>query len=63
MYSTVAALAAEPTRTAYAGLQNLMNLDEPGSAVPVPVWSPRMPLGIWSYRAAVSLRNVIISPL
>ena len=59
----VSTMAGDPTRLAYDGLQTVMNKDEPGSGVIVPDWSPRMPLGVWSFRAGVSLRNVTISPL
>jgi serine/threonine-protein kinase len=29
----------------------------------IPEWSPRMPLGIWSYGTGVAVRNVILTPL
>jgi serine/threonine-protein kinase len=35
----------------------------PGAALPLPPWSPRMPLGIWSRGANVAVRNVIVEPL
>ena len=59
----VCKLQGEPVSDAYGELQRVMNRDEPGSGVVVPPWTPRMPLGIWSFRAGVSLKNVVISPL
>jgi serine/threonine-protein kinase len=56
-------IQGEAIRDHYAELESDMNRDEAGSGVVVPPWSPRMPLGIWSFRAGVSLRNVVISPL
>jgi serine/threonine-protein kinase len=35
----------------------------PGVGVAVPEWSPRMAAGIWSYGAAVSIKNIVIEPL
>jgi serine/threonine protein kinase len=32
-------------------------------AAPLPGWSPRMPLGIWSNGSSVSVRNVTIEPI
>jgi serine/threonine-protein kinase len=31
--------------------------------VPLPPWSPRMPLGLWAFQSWVSVRNVTIEPL
>jgi len=31
--------------------------------VVLPAWSPRMPIGIWSYGSKVSIRNVTIQAL
>jgi serine/threonine-protein kinase len=59
----VAVLDAAATARAYTQIQNQVNAGEPASGLVIPEWSPRMPLGIWSFRAAVSIRNVVISPL
>jgi hypothetical protein len=34
-----------------------------GVGLVVTPWSPRMPLGIWCRRAAVSFRNIVVEPL
>lgn len=47
----------------FAHIQKRVNEAEPGTAIVLPEWSPRMPLGIWSHGCAVGLRNVVITPL
>jgi hypothetical protein len=50
-------------RTEYAGLQQKLDLVSPNHGVLLPNWSPRMPLGIWNDRAAIDIRNVIVTPI
>jgi len=34
----------------------------PAPGITVPSWSPRLAAGIWSHRAAVSIKNIVIQP-
>jgi len=48
--------------SAYGALKGRLDTIAPG-ALGLPNWSPQMPLGVFSYRSEVSVRNVIITPL
>jgi hypothetical protein len=54
---------AEKLQGALNALQKQVNKDNPGTGMTVPIWKPRLPMGIWSYRASLALRNVSIAPL
>jgi eukaryotic-like serine/threonine-protein kinase len=58
-----ASVSADTIRKEYARLGEKINEDSPNREVTIPVWSPRMAIGIWSDRAAIDIRNVSISPL
>jgi hypothetical protein len=47
----------------YAVHQTNLDRSFRGTGIVIPNWSPRMPLGIYASRSALSIRNVIISPL
>jgi hypothetical protein len=57
-YQLLADLAGEEIQTAYAKSQPRL---PPGAVIPA--WSPRMPMGIWSSRAVVSVKNFVLTPL
>jgi hypothetical protein len=58
-----AAYSTDVIRTEYAGLLQKLDLVSPNHGVLLPNWSPRMPLGIWNDRAAIDIRNVIVTPI
>jgi serine/threonine-protein kinase len=51
----------EPGRH-FAALQEALNEIRPNSGIVLPVWSPRMPLGIYARASALNVRNVTITP-
>jgi hypothetical protein len=53
----------DQARAEYRDRQNTLAESVPGIEHVLPDWSPRMPLGVFSSKAAVSVRNVVISPL
>jgi serine/threonine-protein kinase len=59
----LAEMSADALATNYAALQNWLNQFCPDSAITLPGWTPRAPLGVWSDCAAVAIRNVTIEPI
>jgi serine/threonine-protein kinase len=47
----------------FAEIQGKLNATRPGTAIVLPPWSPRLPLGIYARRSAVNVRNVTVAPL
>jgi serine/threonine-protein kinase len=62
-FQTVLDAPRETLQQSNAFIQSQYGKDHLGSAIAIPEWSPRMPMGIWSYKASLSIRNVTISPL
>jgi serine/threonine protein kinase len=62
-YKTVIDVSNEKLQETNAILQTQFGMDHPGTGILLPQWGPRMPIGIWSYKASVSVKNVTISPL
>ncbi|HEY1188497.1 MAG TPA: serine/threonine-protein kinase [Gemmata sp.] len=56
-------LSAAAVRAEYAKHEQKFAPLPAGHGLKVPAWRPRMPLGIWAHRAAVDVRNVVLTPL
>jgi len=56
-------LTGDAIRKEYAGLPEKLEEQSPNHGASLPDWSPRMPLGIWTDRAAIDVRNVSVTPL
>jgi serine/threonine-protein kinase len=59
----LADLPAETINAAYEEMRRQLDTLVPGTGVPTPTWSPRMPFGIWCRCGAVSVRNVRVEVL
>ncbi len=57
-----ASVSADEIRMRYADLVKQLVLP-PNHDIAFPVWQPRMPLGIWNYRAAIAVKDVTLTPL
>ena len=55
-------LPGDAVREKYRYLESLLTGKVQNVGVELPVWSPRMPIGIWNERAAIDIRNVSITP-
>ena len=61
--TSFADVTTDALRASYAGFRERLDAKAPGHGIALPVWTPRMPIGIWNERAAIALRNVTITPL
>ncbi len=59
----LAELTADKARDHYDKVRAALDKAAPGAAGALPPWSPDLGFGVISYKAAVAVRNVIVTPL
>ena len=58
-----ASVTAELLQKEYAILGQKLDNNVPNHGVVLPQWKPRMSIGVWNDRAAIDIRNVVLTPL
>jgi eukaryotic-like serine/threonine-protein kinase len=58
-----AEMPADLVGRVYVQPQSALDQIAPKHGIVIPQWNPRAPLGVWSYRSAVAVRNVTLTPL
>jgi serine/threonine-protein kinase len=55
--------SADQVATQYSNLRSAANSASPGAGAALPDWSPRRPMGLVAYKAAVAIRDLVIEPI